>query len=940
MAIKSYLKGITASFAFIIFSLEIGYGQPRFSIEHGFFEAPFSLTITASDPLSVVYYTTDGSAPDHTNGSMYSLPLIIDTTTILRAAEVKNGTISSMITTRTYLFLDDVIRQPYTIKGYPSKWGKYTGITGTAIADYEMDPEMMADPVFASSVKAALLDIPTISLVTNKGYFFSSSTDPDTGGIYIHTGPPLTNTTNGTGFGWERPGSFEIFDSKDSVSLQADCGIRIEGGHSRRAEKTPKHSFRLVFRSEYGTSKLYYPLFGDDAESEINTFVLRAGFGNTWVHWSYSERAMAQYLRDRWTKDSHMQMGYHGSQGFYAHLYINGIYWGVYNPSERLDKDFAESYLTGNEEDFDIIKDYAEVADGIDTSWNLMMSMANAGLSGEQAYQKLQGNLPGGTPDPNAEALVDVVNLADYMLLNFYGGNWDWDHHNWVAIRNRVEPGKGFQFYSWDAEHMLETVEANILTENNINCPSRIFQQLLQNQSFRRLFADRIQKHCFNNGALTPESGAQRWIERASQIDEAVIAESARWGDYRRDVHRWQTAPYELYTRETFWLPEMDFMLNTYFPNRTSAFIASLRSAGLFPDMDAPVFWINGDSVISNRIETGDNLAITSSAGEVYYTLDGSDPVYWTSAPVPSPAAVSYNGPVILNHSAHIKARTFLNGRWSAVNEQFFIIPENYNDLKITEIHYNPINQGIVESRDLEFIEIKNTGNSVLSLGGLRFAEGIEYEFPQDAQLKSGQFIVLATNRRHFYDLYGFFPYDIFDGQLDNNGEKITLVGTDSDTICSFRYENSNGWPAAADGEGNSLVPTECNPQNMQNLAEYWRASYLEGGSPGKDDLLVLEGRTSDILTIYPNYPNPFSASTNISYKLLADAHISIDILNSAGQFIMRLEDEDKPAGLYDVDWKGITRKNSPAQGIYFYRITAKSSTNTCIMTNKMILIR
>jgi hypothetical protein len=937
---KRFVKGIIVFFALILFLQEIGFGQPSFSREHGFCDAPFSLSITASDPLSVIYYTTDGSAPGLSNGSPYSRPLLIDATTILRAAEVKNGAVSSKITTRTYLFIDDVIKQPNTPEGYPVVWGKYTGIPGTAVADYEMDPEMMADPIFANTVKEALLDIPTISLVTNKGYLFSSSQDPDTGGIYIYTGPPLTNTTNGTGFGWERPGSFEYFDSNDSVSLQVDCGIRIEGGHSRRAEKTPKHSFRLVFRSEYGPSKLNFPLFGAEAESEINTFILRAGFGNTWLHWSFSERAMAQYLRDRWTKDTHMKMGYYGSHGFYAHLYINGIYWGIYNPSERLDRKFAESYLSGNEDDFDIIKDYAEVAEGNITAWNTMMLMANSGLADEQAYKKFRGLLPDGTPDPNTEAMVDVVNLADYMLLNFYGGNWDWDHHNWVAIRNRVDPGNGFQFFSWDAEHMVETVDADILSENNTNCPSRVFQQLLQNQSFRRLFADRVQKHCFNNGALTPESAASTWSWRAAQIDKAVVAESARWGDYRRDVHSWQTAPYELYTRETHWLPEMNFMLNTYFPNRTAAFIATLRSSVLFPIVDAPVFLINGEIASSRKIKQGDVLAILSTAGEVYYTMDGSDPVDWNAASAPSQTAVSYAGPLFLNHSSHVKARTYYNGVWSALNEQFCIIPEDYNDLKITEINYNPLNQGAIESIDLEFIEIKNTGNSVLSLEGLRFAEGIVYKFPQDSELKPGQFIVLAADRKYFYTLYGFLPYDVYSGQLDNDGEKITLLSAEDDTICSFRYDNSIEWPVAADGGGHSIVPTECNPRNKQDLAQYWRPSSMIGGSPGKDDLLIIEGRSSGILVVYPNYPNPFSGSTKISYKLLEDVHITVEILNSTGQLVMTLEDEYKPVGTYNTDWLGVNQNNIQCgHGIYFSRITARGATKTSIMTNKMMLI-
>ena len=247
-------------------------------------------------------------------------------------------------------------------------WGPYTGITGTAIADYEMDPEMMVNPEFVNSVKTGLLDLPTLSLVTDKDNFFSKVQDPETGGIYIYTGPPLTDTVNGYGFGWERPVSVEYFDAHDTASFQTDCGVQIQGGHGRRPEKSPKHALRLLFKSQYGLSKLNFPLFGDVASSNINSVVLRAGFGNSWVHHSNQERTRAKYLEDRWAKDTQMAMGHNSSHGIFVHLYINGMYWGIYNPSERVDNDFGAEYLGGNEEDYDVIKDYTVVSDGNITS--------------------------------------------------------------------------------------------------------------------------------------------------------------------------------------------------------------------------------------------------------------------------------------------------------------------------------------------------------------------------------------------------------------------------------------------------------------------------------------------------------------------------------------------------------------------------------------------
>ncbi len=910
---------------------------PVFSSDHGYYIDPFSLVMTCPDPEAAIYYTTDGSDPRQGGGILYINPLDIGHTSVIRAIAVKNS-MNSQTTTRTYLFAADIILQGNSPEGYPSAWADFTTIQGSAPADYEMDPELMADPSFASSCIEALLDLPVISLVTNKEYFFSKSTNPETGGIYIYTG-----VSGGFGNGWVRPVSYEFFNSGESPSFQVDCGVEIQGGEGRRPEKSPKHSFRLVFRSEYGPSRFNYPLFGNNADSSFNSIILRAGFGNTWIHWKHSERSMAQYLRDRWTKDTHQAMGHISSHGIYVHLYINGLYWGIYNPSERLDNDFAVSYLGGEKEDYDVIKDYTEVVDGDAIAWNKMMYMVNAGVAGNDSYQALRGNKPDGSPDPYIEPMVDVISLTDYMILNFYGGNWDWDHHNWVAIRNRANPDNGFRFFCWDSEHVVESVTANFLSENNNNCPSRIFQQLRQNKDFVRLFADRVQRFCFNGGALTPAAAAERWMDRSETIEKAVIAESARWGDYRRDVHPWQTeGPFHLYTKEDHWVPQMNYILGTYFPNRTSQFISQLRKADLFPEIDAPSLLLNGIAISSKEFDPGDILTMSSEKGYIWYTTDGIDPATSGTMVTISSSAKMYLGPVTLNESSHIIARVLYNGEWSAASEYFFVQPDDFHDIRITEIHYHPSDEGDIDDREFEFIEIKNTGTSNIDIGGLRFTDGISYEFPQETQLLPKGFIVLASNSKSFYDRYGYMPFDEYDGQLSNEGELIVLVNAENDTLCNLSYSNINGWPVEPDTDGNSLVPVEFNPAVDQNNPVNWRASYTEGGSPGYDDIFnITDGTSTELFALFPNYPNPFNEMTYLPFRLNEAASITVSVYDITGRQIAVIETSDRPAGFYTVEWDGCVKHSGKVPGgLYFYRLEAKGRNNTGTLTRKMVLVR
>ncbi len=646
---------------------------PVFNIIRGFYNEPLELIITTSVPGATILFTTDGSEPNDYYGELYTSPIHISTTTPVRAAVYKEGYKPSQIITHTYIFLDDVLNQSNSPAGYPSIWGPYARIEGYAIADYEMDSAICNDPLYSDIMTQAFLSIPTISIVTFIDNLFSTSTNPEKGGIYIYTGPP----TGGIGEGWERPASVEYIIPNSTGGFQENCGLRLQGGHSRLPEKSPKHSFRLVFKSQYGKTKLEYPLFDEEgATDRFNTITLRAGFGNTWCHWTPEERERAQYLRDSWTKDTQLAMKQISAHNRFVHLYLNGLYWGLYNPSERLDREFMESYLGGDENDYDVIKDYTEIVDGNLDAWNRMMYLANSGLADNDSYQRIQGNNPDGTPNPDYENLLDVENLIDYMILNMYGGNTDWDHHNWVAARNRREPDKGFKFFSWDSEHVLKSISRNVINENNNNCPSRLFQKLRENPEFCLLFADHVNRHFFNGGALTPEAAADRMNRRAEEIELAIICESARWGDYRRDVHQWRYPPYYLYSKNEYWQVEHDRLINEYFPVRTNIVLNQFKEAGLYPYLDAPILSKHG-----GFIDPGFELTMTNSSGTIYYTLNNTDPRL-TGGGIAQEANI-YNNAVVINHNLTVKARSKSGSEWSALTQAYF-----YTDSTTTRIEY------------------------------------------------------------------------------------------------------------------------------------------------------------------------------------------------------------------------------------------------------------
>ena len=564
-----------------------GVAQPQFSKPHGLYDGG-SLTVAISgDAAAKIFYTTDGSTPT-TASTKYTSPLTIQKTTILRAIE-QIGDSLSPVGTASYIFVNSVLNQPNNPAGYPAEWGFYTDVNRweRAIADYEMDQEMTSNPTLRPKIIEGLKQLPILSIVSDKDNFFSHENDPDRGGIYIFTGPPVGDAT---GHGWTRPTSVELFGGPQQHDLSTSCGIRLHGGHGRLAEKNPKHSFRLVFKEQYGPKTLRYPLYGEDQPSKFDQLVLRCHFGNAWQHWGEGNREKAQYTRDVWVRRMQRRIGRTSVNAIYAHLFLNGMYWGIYNIAERVDDQFGKDHLGGKKEDIDVVKieedggNHIEAAEGTLDVWEQMTSaVAKAGSA--EGYAKL-------------DSLLDIDNFIDYMLINQYAGNTDWDHHNWYAIRRHNSDEKtstGFQFLCWDSEIVFENVRENNLTKNNGGSyPTGMFHSLLQNPTFAKKYQRRAKELLADDGFLGQQSVVNLWDSLYHTIDKAIYCEAARWGDFRRDVQP-QPSYYgsnRVFTVDDAYMQERNRLLTSYFPYRSGIVLDNILAYVQVDDFEAPADWV------------------------------------------------------------------------------------------------------------------------------------------------------------------------------------------------------------------------------------------------------------------------------------------------------------------------------------------------------------
>lgn len=580
-----------------------------FSVDRGFFDAPFELRIATLTPGATIRYTLDGTRPTATTGVIYGAPLTIDKTTIIRAAAFKPGLVPTDIDTQTYIFLSDVVTQTYAstlAAGFPSVWGSNT-------PDYGLDPDVLAQ--YSDTLQDDLKSVPTLSIVLPIADMFGPN------GIY-------SNSTQ-RGDAWERATSVELIDPNGGVGgspgdteFQVNAGIQIQGGAFRGDGLTKKHSFRLLFKDKWGVPKLNFPFFGPDSADRFDSITLRADNNDGW-QWS-GAGSEALYARDLWSRMAQRAMGHPSADGNHVQVYINGIYWGMFNPTERPDAAFAESYIGGDKEQWDVLNQDG-VTDGTSAAWNTMLSLASAVQSGATeairtaAYQRIQGNNPDGSDNPAFQDYLDVDSLIDYMLLNFFTGNADWPHRNWYAGRLRADNGigtdaTGFKFFSWDAESALDLwADVNTNRTGVTEGPAQPYTRLRASADFRARFADRVQVHMFGNGALSTAANKARMAAITAGIDRAIVAESARWGDQHVQPG---------YTR-AHWAATRDQLLadGGYFDRRWGIVLGQLRAAGLYGALDGPSFSLPG-----GRIAGGEQLQMTGTTGTIYYTLDGSDP--------------------------------------------------------------------------------------------------------------------------------------------------------------------------------------------------------------------------------------------------------------------------------------------------------------------------
>ena len=844
----------------------------EFDINRGFFNTPISVRITSSTPGAVIRFTTDGSWPSETTGTVYTQPVFINRTTPLKAIASKSGYASSNVDTQTYIFVDEVVTQTHqntqSARGFPADWDGFP-------AYYGMDGNLSrVDPLADPTIRDELVRIPSLSIAMDLDDLFGTE------GIYAH---PLQD-----GLRWERKTSLEFIDPDPpdgTGDFQQNCAIRIQGGAFRHLSNTRKKSFRVLFKSDYGLSnqptggpgKLDFPLFGPDAADEFQTLIFRAEANDGWS-WK-GARNQPQYARDEFGRQLHRELGHPASHGRYCHLYLNGAYWGVYNVVERPDSGFAESYLGVDRESWQgqnagqpinenlSLQDWSEFLDVLD---NISAQAGDAARN--RSYLRVCGFTLGGSRHEPFEVWFDPDNFIDYLLANWFGANEDWPRHNYYCGRDPGPNSSGYKFFMWDVEASLGLATHITFDQTgNFDGVGAPQEHLEQSPEYRVRFGDRAHAALFNGGALTRGRTAGLYRRITALHSRILIPESARWGNQhgdRRHVGEWHTEWRRLVDSGDGW-----------FARRPAILLNELKGRGLYPDLEAPTYSQHGGSLVAGA---GPTLSVPDHVTKVYYchgprdvdltdyghSLDprlvggGINPdATLIDFGAPGDGAGTHtSAPLALTQPGFLLSRSYdsATGEWSALNSALFTIntvPATSANLVISEIHYHPaapsaeeIAAGFADQNLFEFLEVQNIGESNADLTGVEFISGVAFTFPPGFTLAPGARAVAVKDPGAFSFRYPDVPAtqiagDFLHGSgLRNSGERLTLQSANGTIVANFVYGDSEPWPPAADGAGPSLVLMRpaTNPDSGEPLN--WRPSAVSGGNPAEGDALLFVG--------------------------------------------------------------------------------------------------
>jgi hypothetical protein len=492
-------------------SLSVSCSHPS-----GHYSDSICVTLASSDTSTLIRYTLTGNSPNWTS------PIYTKALTFGDVSDRENSVSNIALTP-----LEGPDPLPRFIWNEPNRVYKanvlrFALFDGNTRLSRIHSKTFFIDPEFDQRYS-----FPVLSLVTDSLGLF----DHDTGimvpglafensgfdwlpaGNYHHTGPQ-----------WERQAHFSFFSKEGTLGFESNVGIRIRGWGSA---VYPQKSLNIYFRSEYGKSKISYPIFDTSGLDTFKRLTLRNS-GNDFLLTHFRDAVLQSVL------DS---MNLELQRFKPSILFINGEYWGIQNIREKYDQHYLRYNLDVNEVDLTIVNACGEYEFGSTIPYfQLSDFISDNDLSIKSNYDSVT-------------SLVDIENLIQYEIAEIFFANVDWPLNNFKHWKAGNHNSK-WRYLIYDLDHSFaysgrESYEFESLPHSvkddyedpELNCSNMLFKALLKNESFKSRFINAFAHHL--NTTFQPNRIIKKINAFESLYQPEIQEHIERWG-YPESVEKWE----------------------------------------------------------------------------------------------------------------------------------------------------------------------------------------------------------------------------------------------------------------------------------------------------------------------------------------------------------------------------------------------------------------
>lgn len=483
-----------------------------FSHRGGIYDKIFALTLESKHPMNKIYFTTDGNDPTAAS-LLYEAPLML------------NAFLHSQKNISQIKISPPELHKPPIIDSVPKAI-----IIKAAVFNSEGNrvSDIVTNTYFIKALGINHHDLPIVSLSANHKDLFDEHVGilvP--GATWDPTNPIWTGNYLFRGESWERDAYVEFYEPNNVVAIKQNVGLRT---HGTSARLKPQKGLKIYAGSKYGFSKFNYKIFNERETNSFNSLVLKpfsASWGFTGVEDLVSNKILTALNVD-------------GVMSRPIVLYLNGEYWGIYFISERIDKNYLETYHDADPNQVDIIGTWwGDVLDGDNVDFlDLYDFIRRNDLTAYDNFNKIS-------------ELLDIDNFIDYQIFQIYVANVDWPTNNFRCWRSKSSGSKWrFTFYDGDAclirntydmfEHATDTSVKHYPTNAEVTL---FFRKLLENDVFYNKFFLRLEEvlneHLYYNNTSVYFKIAKQFLEPEihKQINRFTIPENFDYWLSNMEVH-------------------------------------------------------------------------------------------------------------------------------------------------------------------------------------------------------------------------------------------------------------------------------------------------------------------------------------------------------------------------------------------------------------------